>query len=140
MNYNLSTPFLFIVFTMLAACASTGRPVLYPNAHLNSVGMQVADTDIDSCMAMARSAGAKRDEFSETATETAEGAVVGGATGAAVGAVLGNAGQGAATGAAGGATGRFTRSLFDSDRPDPVFERYVIRCLRDKGYDPIGWN
>ena len=137
---SMKTPVIFILITMLSACASTGRPVLYPNAHLNSVGMQMADGDIDSCMALAKSAGAKSDQISETATETAEGAVVGGATGAAVGAVLGNAGQGAATGAAGGATGRFTRSLFDSDRPDPVFERYVIRCLRDKGYDPIGWN
>jgi hypothetical protein len=140
MYNSLKTPVIFLVIMTLSGCASTGRPVLYPNAHLNSVGMQMADSDIDSCIVMANNAGASRDELSETATETAEGAVVGGATGAAVGAVLGNAGQGAATGAAGGATSRFTRSLFDSDRPDPIFQRYVNRCLRDKGYDPIGWN
>ena len=24
--------------------------------------------------------------------------------------------------------------------PSPVYKRFVDRCLREKGYDPIGWN
>lgn len=133
---------LFLVFSLLATligCA-TNRPVLYPNSHLNTVGMEVADSDIDSCIRMAQNAGAEKDVMTEAATETAEGAVVGGATGAAVGAVLGNAGQGAATGAAGGATSKLTRSLFNSNKHDQVFQGFVNRCLRDKGYDPVGWR
>lgn len=129
----------YLSFILLAACSSS-RPVLYPNGHLNSVGMAVADTDIDYCIAQANDSGANRDVLSETARETTEGAVVGGATGATVGAVLGNPGQGAATGAVGAATGRFTRSILNSDKSDPVFQRFVNRCLRDRGYDVVGWQ
>lgn len=102
--------------------------------------MEIANTDVDSCIALANGSGANQSEVSQTVKQTTEGAVVGGATGAAVGAVLGNAGQGAATGAAGAATGRFTRSILNSDKTDPVFQRFVNRCLRDKGYDVVGWN
>ncbi|NNE38744.1 MAG: hypothetical protein HKN08_10610, partial [Gammaproteobacteria bacterium] len=108
--------------------------------HLGTVGMAVADTDINSCIALANGSGANESVVSETARETTEGAVVGGATGATVGAVLGNAGQGAATGAVGAATSRFTRSILNSDQPDTVFQRFVNRCLRDRGYDVVGWN
>ena len=128
-----------IIGCVLASC-SASRPVLYPNGHLSSVGMEVADSDIDACMVMAKNAGANNDKLTEAATETAEGAVIGGATGAAVGAVFGEAGQGAATGAAGGATGRLTQSIFDSDEPDPIYEKFVDRCLMDKGYDIVGWR
>jgi len=134
----------FLVYTLLSifmtACAAS-RPVLYPNNHLNSVGMQAADADIDACITMAKSAGAEQDKISKATEETLEGAVIGGTTGAAVGAVLGNVGRGAATGAAGTATGSLTRSLLRSDdRPDPVFQKFVDRCLRDQGYEPVGWR
>jgi len=130
---------LSLVLTgLLSACATT-RPVLYPNEHLNTVGMQVADQDIASCISMAKAAGAETDRAREAANQSAKGAVIGGATGSAVGAVLGNLGKGAATGAAGGAAGGLTRSLLD-EKPDPVFQNFVDRCLRDKGYDPVGWR
>lgn len=124
---------------LLAACTAS-RPVLYPNTYLSTVGMEVADTDINSCIALANDSGARQPVMSETARDTTESAVVGGATGATVGAVLGNAGQGAATGAVGAATSRFTRSILNSDQPDMVFQRFVNRCLRDRGYDVVGWN
>jgi hypothetical protein len=54
--------------------------------------------------------------------------------------VTGNLGRGAAAGAAGGAAGGMTRGLFESGEPDPVMKRFVERCLRDKGYEPIGWK
>ena len=133
----------YITCTMLlivmSGCAAN-RPVLYPNGHLNTVGMEAADADIEACIAMAKAAGAEQDKVSAAATKTAEGAVIGGATGGAVGAVLGHLGKGAATGAAGGAAGGLTRSLFRSDKQDHVFQNFVDRCLRDKGYDPVGWR
>lgn len=128
-----------LLLIVMSGCAAS-RPVLYPNAHLNKVGMEIADADIESCIAMAKAAGAEQDQVSEAATKTAEGAVIGGATGGAVGAVLGHLGKGAATGAAGGAAGGLTRSLLRSDKHDPVFQNFVDRCLRDKGYDPMGWR
>jgi outer membrane lipoprotein SlyB len=139
MQYPVIKLLTIFCLLQLTGCAAT-RPVLYPNGHLNTVGMEIANTDVDSCIALANGSGANQSEVSQTVKQTTEGAVVGGATGAAVGAVLGNAGQGAATGAAGAATGRFTRSILNSDKTDPVFQRFVNRCLRDKGYDVVGWN
>jgi len=102
--------------------------------------MEVAENDIAACMYMAKSAGAANDKVSEVASDTAEGAVIGGVTGVAAGGVLGHAGRGAATGAAAGAAGGLTSSLFKSNKSNPVFQRFVDRCLSDKGYEPIGWK
>jgi len=57
-----------------------------------------------------------------------------------VGAVLGGVGKGAAAGAAGGAAGALTRGVIHAGDPDPTFRRFVEKCLRDKGYEPIGWR
>jgi hypothetical protein len=123
----------------LAGCASQ-RPILYPNAYLTMVGSDAAEDDIAACMALARDYGAGRGTGGKVAKDTATGAAVGGATGAAVGGVLGHLGKGAAAGSAGGAAGALTRSIIRSDDPDLVFRRFVERCLRDKGYEPIGWR
>ena len=124
---------------VLPACG-TKRPVLYPNAHLNHVGKQVAESDIDDCMQFAADHGLKPNPEGKVAGQTAGGAAVGAASGAAVGAVLGSAGRGAAVGAAGGGAGGFMRGIFSSRDPDPVLRRFVEKCLREKGYEPIGWR
>ena len=51
-----SRGFLIIMF-LVAGCAAP-KPSLYPNAHLQQVGKEVADRDIDECRAMAKDAGA----------------------------------------------------------------------------------
>ena len=56
------------------------------------------------------------------------------------GAVLGRAGRGAAVGAATGATGGFLRGLFKGRQPSQVHKRFVDKCLRDRGYEPLGWE
>jgi len=131
--------FLAALLTLVAGCADK-RPVLYPNATLEHRGQQAAEADIDDCIQLAKEHGAEGDKGEEVAKKTGKGAAVGGAVGAAVGAVTGNFGKGAAAGAAGGAAGGVTRGLFESGEPDPVMKRFVERCLRDKGYDPIGWK
>jgi hypothetical protein len=122
-----------------AACAEK-RPVVYPNAHLKQVGNETAQRDIDECMRYASDSGAEGSKGAEVAKGTAGGAAVGGAVGAATGAVLGNLGRGAAAGAAGGAAGGLVHGALKSDEPDPVFKSFVDRCLREKGYEPIGWR
>jgi hypothetical protein len=129
--------FLLLVIPM--GCAAK-RPVLYPNDQLTMMGQKAAEADIDACIALAREYGADTNQGGEIAKDTATGAAVGGATGAAVGAVLGNFGKGAAAGAAGGAAGALTRSAIHSGDPDATFRRFVEKCLRDKGYEPIGWR
>lgn len=120
-------------------CASK-RPVLYPNYHFTMAGQEAAEADIEYCLELARNYGAGTDKGERVAKDTATGTAVGGATGAAVGAVVGDFGKGAAAGAAGGAAGALTRSVIRSGDPDPIYRRFVERCLRDKGYEPIGWK
>jgi hypothetical protein len=122
--------------------------VLYPNAQFNRVGPAVADRDIDDCMRRAESyveSDSRTAETVERMTKRAgTDAAVGAAAGAAGGAVVGRAGTGAAVGAAGGGAAGATRELIHGvtakHNPSPVYKSFVNRCLRDKGYDPIGWN
>jgi uncharacterized protein YcfJ len=140
MTYHIR-PFLILimVLALLSACAAK-RPVLYPNAKLNSVGSATAQADIDYCINMAATSGAASGKGKEIAKTTAQGAAIGGATGAATGAIYGEAAHGAAAGAAGGGVAGLTHAILRSDEPDPILSRFVDRCLRDKGYDPIGWK
>jgi len=132
---------------MLAGCA-TQRPVLYPNQQLNRVGSSVANRDIDDCMHQAEvyvSSDGRAGRITEgVMTESGTSAAVGAAAGGAGGAIVGRAGTGAAVGAAGagaaGATRGLIHGLSRKENPSPVFKNFVNRCLREKGYEPIGWN
>jgi hypothetical protein len=110
---------------------------LYPNARLKSAGPEVAEYDIEDCLRLAKG-DVPANEAGEAAAGTARRGAEGAATGAAVGAVVGNAGRGAAAGAAGGAA-RVTRWMF-GPRPDGLTRRYVETCLRERGYQTIGWR
>lgn len=131
----------------LSACAAQ-RPVLYPNEQLHRVGSEVAEHDISDCMQRASqyvSSGGHGGEVARSAAESAgTGAAVGAAGGAAGGAVLGNAGAGAAAGAAGGGAAGLMHSLlggmFRSSGPSPAYKSFVEQCLRERGYQPIGWQ
>ncbi len=127
-----------IVVSSLACAAK--RPVLYPNARLEAVGPAAAQQDIDECLQKAAAAGYGSNSGGTVAGSTAVGAAAGAAVGAAVGAVAGRAGAGAAMGAAGGGTGGLIRSIFSSRDLDPVQQRFVDQCLKEKGYEVIGWQ
>ena len=68
----------------LAGCARTQSPVLYPNAHLQQVGQEQANRDIEACRELA-----SQNVPSAAGKEIAKDAAVGAAGGAAVGAVAG---------------------------------------------------
>lgn len=127
-----------LVVLVSGGCAK--RPVLYPNAHLERVGVEASKQDIDECIELAEAADLGDNEALEAGKRTAGGAVVGGATGAVGGAISGRAGFGALLGAATGATAGFFSWMFGASEPDPIFVRYVNRCLSERGYDPIGWK
>ena len=134
-----------VVIGVLAAvggCASQPRPVLYPNAHLSAVGQAQADADLAECRRVAEAAGASggSGQGALAARDAAVGGAIGGATGAAGGAVLGRPGTGAALGAAPGATANFMRSLFRREQPSQAYRGLVDRCLRERGYEPVGWD
>lgn len=135
------TPAIFASLLLIAGC-SAPSPVLYPNARLNEVGQAQANQDIEACQQMAEAGGANAapDQVGRAAQGTAVGGAVGGATGAVGGAVLGSAGRGAAFGAATGATAGLMRSIFSRPQPSGAYKNFVNRCLRDKGYEPVGWD
>jgi Glycine-zipper domain len=129
------------VLAAVAACASP-RPILYPNAHLSAVGQAQADADLADCQRLAETAGASAGatQGGQAARDAAVGGAIGGAAGAAGGAVLGRPATGAAFGAATGATANFMRSLFRRDQPSQAYRSFVDRCLRERGYEPVGWE
>jgi uncharacterized protein YcfJ len=134
------TPFFIVALAL--ACASAPKPILYPNPHLEEVGKAKAKTEIEECRGLADEAGAHRDPGKVTgvAASTAKGAAVGGAAGAASGAVVGNAGRGAAMGATGAAAGAAVGAMLRKPKVSQAHVNFVNRCLKERGYEPIGWD
>jgi outer membrane lipoprotein SlyB len=142
--------YLLVVLGVLSGCASTGagsssaKPVFYPNTKLDAVGQDRANQDAEACISQARTAGLSPEEKDNAVAHGAEkGAAVGGVA-AAVGALVRGKGvdgviergaQGAAIGGSAGAVAGAFR-----DKPSTTYRHYVQRCLKDKGYEVIGWN
>ena len=130
---------------LLAAC-STAHPILYPNAHMQSVGKEAAAQDIEACKQMAESAGAEEGsgKAGQVATGTAVGAGVGAAAGAVGGAISGAVGRGSMIGAATGAVWGLLTGLFHMiagpAQPNQAYTNFVNRCLQEKGYEVTGWQ
>ncbi len=140
MSWPKTLKVLTLSCLLLVVACSQKRPVLYPNYHLQEVGDETAQTEIDECISLAKEYGTSSSSSGKVAKSTAGGGAVGAAGGAASGAVFGSVGRGAAAGAAGGAAVGCLQGLFRSPEPDPVFRRFVEKCLREKGYEPIGWK
>jgi len=109
---------------LLAGC-STAQPVLYPNAHMQSVGKEVAAQDIEACRQLAEAAGAE--EGTGKAGRVATGTEVGAGVGAASGAVWGLL------------TGLF-HTVVGPSQPNQAYSNFVNRCLQEKGYEVSGWQ
>jgi hypothetical protein len=132
---------------VVAGCSAT-HPTLYPNDQYQRSGKAQADRDVEDCETRAeeyvKTGGQGTQRATEAARNTGVGAVVGAAGGAVGGAIYGNPGEGAAVGAASGATAGLVGTLFgwmfQRSEPEPVYRNFVEKCLRDKGYDPIGWS
>jgi hypothetical protein len=140
-----AAPALFLAALTLAACASDPKPILYPNDRLQAVGQAQTEQDIAECRALAENAGASAGsgEAGRAAGSTVAGGAIGGASGAVGGAILGSPGTGAAVGAATGATAGLMRSIFGGGRgsgPSAAYRNVVDRCLRERGYEPAGWE
>ena len=125
---------------VLAACAHSQSPVLYPDAHLQRIGKERAELDVAECRALA-SDFVVSPAGKEMAKSTAVGAGGGAAIGAVAGAVGGGgAGLGAAIGAATGATAGLLHGAARQTGPSPVYKEFVNRCLGERGYSVIGWQ
>lgn len=121
--------FLVLALIFSVGCASKAR--LYPNEKYKSVGEAQANADIALC----------ENESKQYLADTKGKQVASGAgSGAAVGAVFGLLGggvRGAARGAVGGAAVGGTVGAIS---PDKLKQRYVVKCLSDKGYEVLGYD
>jgi len=124
----------------MAACASSKRPVLYPNSHLQAVSQAQVQRDIDYCMQLAASSGVSRHKDGEIAKKTVTGSAMGAAGAGTAALVLGRNADHILAGAAGGAAAGMVKGGIDSTDMNPTFQRFVGRCLREKGYEVIGWE
>lgn len=133
--WNRRALIVFVVFG-LVGCANQ-KPVLYARGGgMPSGGNQA----VAACTDQARAAGLDYAK-GRIGRNAVENGAVGGAGGAVAGAIYGNAARGAAAGAAGGVAAGLVRDMFHHDSgPAPAYRAYVNRCLRDRGYQPIGWN
>ncbi len=125
---------LSLAALFLSGCASV--PQFYPNARYDQVGKKGAKEDIKNCTQ-------KADEYLEspevkkTLKGAGTGALIGGAVGIVSGLFSGNVVTSGAEGAAiGGTAGGVAGAL----SPDQVRKNFIDKCLRDKGYDVIGWS
>ncbi len=133
---------LLAVCMVLTACAAgTPKPILYPNNHLQQVGRATADKDIAKCRHLASSSGVAETRDSQVVKQATGSAAVGGASAGAWGLVRGDgAGERALAGAAAGAAAGTVRGAMDSSETSPVYKRFMQKCLRDRGYEVIGWQ
>ncbi len=131
-----------LAFVIFASGCETApqRPTLYPNNHLKAVGDAQAQKDIDTCMANATDYGVQEKQDGKVPQKAAKGATIGAVTAGAWGLVRGDAGERAVAGAAAGAAGGAASGAFDAQKTDPTYKNFVQKCLRDKGYDVIGWQ
>lgn len=140
MNIKPTVISLSLLLVLVGCASSPPKPVLYPNAHFNKVGQQTADKDIEECKTLAHSSGVNEKKDGEIGKNAATGAAVGGAAAGAWGLVSGSAGERALAGAAAGAAAGTVRGGVKSTETSPVFKNFVQKCLRDRGYEVIGWQ
>jgi outer membrane lipoprotein SlyB len=133
----MKTSWLVMGVVLVSGCA-TNKPVLYSSAGTAGGG----EAAIAECHNLAVAAGAQPTggQAVEVARDTGRGAAMGAATGVVGGALVGAAGRGAGIGAVTGATAGLLSSLFSSPAPNPAYRAYVERCLRERGFDPVGWQ
>ena len=139
MPYRIIGSVALLAFLVSSCASGPKRPVFYPNDKYKVAGVEGAKHDVDECIHMSIDAGVETEKGKEMAQETAKEGARGAIIGGAIGLVTGDVKRSAAIGAAGGAAAGLTHKAFSRDL-DPVQQRFVERCLRDKGYDPIGWK
>jgi hypothetical protein len=116
------------------------RPQLYPNEHYRQVGVETAEMEVSECMARADHDAPQDSVAKGAAVNTVGGAAAGAALGAIGGAIAGSPGTGAAAGAAVGATAGAGKTAYDTSKPQETYKGWVEACLRERGYEVIGWK
>ena len=141
MTKIMNKKIIFMILTMLVlACpACAKKPVLYPNEQYKKAGETKVSEDIAYCMEFAEESVGKTSKTKTSVKTGIQGGLIGGAVGLGIGIVTGSPGSSALAGAAGGAAGGAVGGAIQ-DNPDPLYRKFVERCLREKGYETMGWK
>ena len=127
----------------LVACAGP-EPILKSNTRVQLYGKDQAEREVALCAEKAERAGLQHGtNWSGNAGAGATLGVIGGAVvGASTGLIGGPAGVaiGAAAGGAVGGVLGFLAGTYKPLQPQPDYAAFVERCLKEKGYEPIGWQ
>ena len=140
---KISRGYVLVIGLVLSVAGCSGaKPILYPNPTFEKTDSEQVELDIALCEELAEHHVETASAGEKVAGKTVAGGAIGAASGAVGGAIAGNVGLGSAIGAAVGATQGLLRGLFSSGGPDsnPTYRKFVDRCLREKGYEPIGWD
>jgi outer membrane lipoprotein SlyB len=99
-----------------------------------------ASQDIAVCERLAADSGVGTRKDGAVGERATQGAVLGGISAGVWGLVRGDAGERALAGAAAGAATGAATGGFESAETNPTYKRFMERCLRERGYDVIGWE
>lgn len=135
------TGFLLSIPLPASAFDSVKQPILYPNAHYETMGREAAREDIAACWELARETGALENSETQISQDAANDAAALAVFGAAATAALGgDPHRGAVAGAVGGGVASMTAGMMTQNNPPGVFRGIVERCLFEKGYEVAGWE
>lgn len=115
-------------------------PDFYPNNKYLDTPEYQRQSDERECTDLAKQYLKDPNKYQNMAEEAAIHGGIGAATGAAGGAFWGEAGRAAGAGAAVGAVVGIVQGLQAMNDHHPSYERFVGRCLQQKGYEVIGWS
>jgi hypothetical protein len=137
-------PLMPLLPLLLSACATTA-PVLYQAQAPSAQQINRAQADTRHCLQRADQAvgrnglQATRHKAAKDVARVAGIAAL--STGVARAAASGDEVWKRARGAAaGGAAGMGLKLLLEWDAPDRVYEKFVERCLDERGHDVLGWR
>ncbi len=135
---------LALVMIFSLACCSSYQPIFYQNQTYITNGKEAANQESQRCSKEAEEY-LKEYKARRAAKEAGRKAVIGGVVGAATGAIFGRGLKstlvGTAVGAGvGAAMGALSVAGEDKVKPDVMKQRYVTRCLNQKGYEILGWE
>lgn len=126
--------FILIILISLIGCAS--KPVLYPNSKYEKVGEDIAKKDIQKCIDKADKF-LKSSKGKQIVKSAGSGAFVGAAMGVVTGLFFGDVKRAVTSGAAVGGT---AGAVGGAISPDQLKMAYTNKCLKDQGYEIVGWD
>lgn len=142
---RLSSGALGMFVLLMAGCASTSAPVIYPPqgkaadaASAARVAKDAADCRRNAAAIVGLN-GRNAPQLARDGGKVAATGFVATAVGAAV-AGYRDVWQRARVVAAAGVAGATVKTLLEWNEPDDVHEEFVERCMKQRGHDVLGWR